>query len=167
MNQTYGTNHDRRLRTGDWIILVLAVLICLGAIGYYLYSEREAPAVHEISCVFLISAVERSAWESGGADRIAVGDRLRSENGTVVLGTVEKIEPKEHVRATVRKGKPMWESHPYLIDLEITVRMQVTERAGDGLRAGDLRMAAGGKGNYRFGQYLTSAELVALEESVS
>lgn len=167
MNRSFGVTQERRLRTGDWVILLAAILICLGALGFYLYSERKADMSHEITCVFLISAVERSAWESEGENWIALGDRLRSENGTVVLGTVERIEEKEHVRATVRKGKPVWESHPHLIDLEITVRMQVTERTGDGLRAGDLRMAAGGRGSYRFGRYLAPAELVALEESDS
>ena len=164
MNRAFGATQERQLRTGDWVILVVAILICIGALGFYLYSERKADMSHEITCVFLISAVERSAWESEGENWIALGDRLRSENGTVVLGTVERIEEKAHVRATVRKGTPTWEAHPHLIDLEITVRMRVTERTGDGLRAGDLRMAAGGRGNYRFGRYLSPAELIVLEE---
>lgn len=160
--KTYDRGH---LRLGDWIVLLLALLICLGALGYYLYSRGETMESREVKCVFLISGAERALWEERGEELIREGDHLRSENGTVILGTVEKIERKEHLRATVRDGAPVWEAHPFLTDLEITVEMTVTEKAGDGIRAGDLRIAAGGTGNFRFGTYLARAEILELMEA--
>ena len=162
----YSQTRDDRLglHPGDWLILLLSFLLCFGALGYHLYSRREISESREVQGVFLISGAERSLWETSGDDLIRVGDLLRSENGTVILGTVEKIERIEHLRATVRDGTPVWEAHPFLTDLEITVRMKVTEKSGDGLRAGDLRMAVGGTGNYRFGTYLARSEILELRE---
>ena len=45
--------------------------------------------------------------------------------------------------------------------------MTVTRREGDGLRAGDLRIAAGGSGNFRFGGYLSHADLISVKEKTA
>ena len=82
----------------------------------------------------------------------------------MVLGSIETVTEKPHQRAVVRNGEVSWEAHPILTDLEITVRVQVSLREGDGARAGDLRMAAGSRGRYRFGGFLSAAELVEIRE---
>ena len=165
-------NHstDRRRRNSrrmDWIVLLLALAVLIAALGYYLYSKKESRESFEVVCVFLIPSVERQDWERYGGEWIREGDPLRSENGTVRLGEIESVEAVPHLRATVRDGIPTWEPHPYLTDLEITVRMTVTRREGDGLRAGDLRIAAGGSGNFRFGGYLSHAELISVKEKTA
>ncbi len=158
---------DRQIRSSrrlDWLAVLLAVAVLISALGYYLYSKRESKESFEVTCVFLISSVERQAWERYGNSWIQEGAPLRSENGTVILGYVDAVAEYPHMRATVRDGNPAWEAHPDLMDAEITVRMTVTYREGDGLRAGDLRIAAGSRGNFRFGNYLTQAELISVRE---
>ena len=149
---------------GDFLLLFLALVLFFGALGYHLYAKKEQTEAMEVICVFRISQMERDDWEQYGKDWIFRGAPLRSENGTVVLGYVEEIAEKPCLRAMVRDGEAIWEAHPFLKDLEITVRMQASLKEGDGVRVGDLRMAAGGRGCFRFGGLLRSAELVEIRE---
>ena len=54
--------------------------------------------------------------------------------------------------------------HRELADLEITVKMSGHQREGQGIRVKDIRIAAGGKGNFRFGSYFASGvEILSVE----
>ena len=150
----------------DWLLLGGALLALAVTVGYAWYTEREAPPNIEIECVFLIDGVERQWLEQYGMPTER-GDGVRSENGTILLGKVISVEERSHLRLTVSEGELIWEEHPYLTDLAVTVRMTVTDVEGDGLRAGDLRMAAGRFGNYRFGSYLAKGEMIGMREVVA
>ncbi len=149
----------RRIRRWDWVAIALALFLFLGAAGFYLYTNRSPIEEERITCTLLISGVERDTWE-GEELPIRAGDLLRCQNGTVVMGEIEAVTLLPHLYATVLEGTPSWEEHPYLLDVEVTVGMQVRESAGEGLRAGDLRIAAGSMGEYRFGRYFSRAELL-------
>ncbi len=165
MNNNYfvGEKDRRSLQWWDWLTVGLALLFFIGALGFYLYSKRTPSGEEEITCVLLVSEVERSVWETQGESLIRVGDLLRCQNGTVIMGTVEEVRVKPHRYATVWNEKTSWEEHPYLLDVEVTVGMRVRPKDGDGLRVGDLRVAAGSVGEYRFGGYLARAELVEVK----
>ena len=150
---------QRRVRLWDWLTVGAAFLFFLGAAGFYFYTERPPTEKESITCVLLISGAERTEWE-GDEIPIRVGDRLRCQNGTVVMGEIEEIVLKSHLYAAVLEGEPSWGEHPHLVDVEVSVRMQVREKAGEGLRVGDLRVAVGSTGEYRFGRYLSRAETV-------
>ena len=151
-------------RVIDWLLVLLSAVILLGAIGFYRYSKREIDRRYDVICVFLISGIERDDWEVFGGEWFRTGDPLRSSNGTVILGYLESAEEKPHWKPTVQEGEAVWSEHPFLTDLEVAVRMTVTYREGDGLRAGDLRIAAGERGDFRFGTLLTGAEIVEVRE---
>lgn len=156
----------RRIRGFDWSVIIGALVIFIASLSYYLYSERDTREVYEMDCVLLISAVERDAWDDYGGEWISERDQLRTENGTTVLGEITEVAELPHMRSAVRNGVPSWEEHPYLIDLEVTVRMRLRGKSGDGLRVGDLRIAAGGRGNFRFGKLSAAAEILELREVV-
>ena len=148
-----------RIRRWDWVAIALALLLFFGAAGFYFYVKHSPIEAERITCTLLISGVERDAWE-GEEMPIRAGDLMRCQNGTVVMGEIEAVTLFPHLYATVLEGTPSWEEHPHLVDVEVTVGMQVRETEGEGLRVGDLRIAAGSMGEYRFGRYLSRAELV-------
>ena len=155
---------QKGIQWADAIALSLAMLLFLGALGYYWYSKREPAEQVELQCALLISGLERTDWETYGDQWMKEGDHLYSSNGTVMLGRLERVEAREHFRIAVRDGEAVWEAHPFLTDVEVTVRISATHRAGDGLRTGDLRIAAGGRGDFRFGGLLAGAEILEVRE---
>ena len=150
---------SKRGRLWDWLAVGAAFLLFLGAAGFYFYTKRPPAKEESITCVLRISGAEGAVWEDDAVP-VRAGELLRCQNGTVVMGEIEEITVKPHLYATVLEENPSWEVHPYLVDVEVSVRMQVREEAGDGLRVGDLRVAAGSTGEYRFGRYLSRAEMV-------
>ena len=163
MNRNFN-QPSRRFRVADGIALALAIALFLGALGYYWYSKREPLERAELVCVLLISAVDRVDWECYGAQWFRVGDPFYRSNGTAILGYLERIEERPHLQLTVRDETALWEAQPFLLDLEIEVKISATHRTGDGWRAEDLRIAAGGKGDFRFGNLLSSAEILEVRE---
>ena len=162
---SHGTDRGRkRFRWADAIALLLALLLFLGALVFYWCSRRKPAESVELLCVFLISGMELRDWEAYGNQWMQVGDPLYSSNGTVILGRLAEVVQREHSVLTVRDGESVWEAHPFLMDLEIAVRISATYRGGDGLRAGDLRIAAGGYGDFRFGDLLASAQILEIRE---
>ena len=153
----------RRVRRWDWVAVAVALLLFLGAAGFYLYTKRAPVEEVNVTCTLLISEAEGDLWVEDDLP-VCAGDLLRCQNGTVVMGEIEAVTVKPHLYATVIDGNPLWEEHPHLVDVEVTVRMQARGKAGDGLRVGDLRVASGGTGEYRFGRYLSRGEI--LEVSV-
>ena len=151
-------------RVWDWAAIILAMLLFFGAAGYYFYTKYLPDAQERITCTLLIRGEERAAWEREG-EKIYVGDTLRCQNGTVEMGRIETITKKPHLYAAIGEEGASWEEHPYLIDVEVLVSMYVREKAGDGLRVGDLRVAAGSTGEFRFGRYLARAEIVEVRRA--
>ena len=163
-HNNFANEKDRRtLRWWDWLTAGVALLLFLGALAFYLYSKQTPAEQEVITCVLLISEVERAAWEKEDEIPIRVGVPVRNQNGTALMGTVKDVLVKPNYYAAVREENPSWEEHPFLFDVEVTVEMRVRPREGEGLRAGDLRVAAGSVGEYRFGGYLARAELVEVK----
>ena len=151
-------------RVWDWLVIILAMLLFFVAAGYYFYTKYLPDAQEKITCTLLIRGEERAAWEGEG-EKIFVGDSLRCQNGTVEMGRIEAVEKKPHLYAAIGEEGASWEEHPYLIDVEVLVSMYVRSKDGDGLRVGDLRVAAGSTGEFRFGRYLARAEIVEVRRA--
>ena len=161
---SYGEGRRVRFRWADGIALLLAIALFLGALGFHWYSNRAPVEQTELVCLLLISGMEQRDWETYGDQWMQSGSPLRSSNGTVVLGTLETVTEREHLQALVRDGVPAWEAHPFFVDLEIEVRMSASYEIGDGLRVGDLRIAAGGRGDFYFGNLLAAAQILEVRE---
>ena len=167
LKRSLENGQERRFRIADWVALILAIVVFLGALCYYAYSKRTPVERAELICVFWVTGIEVADWSAYRSQWVRVGDRLYSSNGVFALGTLESVSQKPHLQLTVRDSEPTWEAHPYLVDLEISVRISATYRADDGLRAGDLRIAAGERGEFRFGNLLTEAEILEVREAVT
>ena len=148
----------------DWILLGLALAGLLAA-GWYFWRRRTAADRGvEVYCIMRVPSVERSLLQSNGGELIAAGSVVRSENGTAVLGSVRAVAVKEHMTAALRENTVEWQADPAFADLEVLVKMNAVVQPGNGLRVQDLRIAAGGRGNFRFGNYFAAGtEIISVE----
>lgn len=154
----------RRLHAADWILIAL-VLGALVLVGIYAVRRRNGVGeTVELRCLMRVSAVEDSLLELHEGGLIRKGASVMNGNGTAVLGTVESVEIRAHEAPVLRDGVPVWEAVAGRSDLEITVRMTGVRREGDGVRVKDIRMAAGGYGDLRFGGYYAEkVEILSVE----
>lgn len=154
----------KKLNGMDYILIFLALVLIAGAGGYAWYRLRAPEAEQEFICVLRIPAVERADWEAYGASMVMEGCKVRSENGTVVLGTVRSVELQPHMQAVVEQETVVWRELPALADIELEVRMMGALRPGSGVRVKDIRIAAGGRGSFRFGGYFAAGtEILSVE----
>ena len=160
-------NEDERKRLRwsavDVLLVLLALLAAVSAGVYLRYRARAAEGETEILCVMRISGESRTLVEAHGGNLIAVGDLVRNGNGTAVMGRVEAVRETEHLCAVLEDGTPTWRADEALVDLELTVLMRGQHREGDGIRVKDLRIAAGGRGGFRIGNYYSVAEILSVE----
>lgn len=132
----------RRLGLFDWLVLTLvAALAAVGAFGFLKYGEKTAPAV-EIECVLRFQSDEKTP-------AVAVGDEVRSENGTVLFGKVSALSSHPYQTVFLRNGTPVYDAVEGLTEVDLTVRMLATK--ADDYRVGDIRMSAGVGGTFRIG----------------
>ena len=148
----------------DWLLLGVILLGLLLA-GWYFWQHRKS-AQEEVALlvVMRIPAVERDLAEQASPGLIPAGSVLRTENGTFALGVVQSVSLRERLSPYVQEKALAWEPDPYLCDMEVTVRMNAVQQGNEGLRVHDLRVAAGGLGNFRFGSYFAAGtEIVSVE----
>ncbi len=152
-----------RVTLADVLLILLALLaVLLG--GIYLYTRQKGEAEVELLCLLRVPSVERSLLEAHDEMLIPEGSVVRTENGTAELGVVREVRVLPHERAVLRDGEVKWLADEAVRDLEIVVRMRGIPRGSDGIRVKDLRIAAGGQGTFRIGNYLArSAELLSVE----
>ena len=150
-----------RLNAWDWTLLTVALLSLLLAAGYLLLRRERERSETRISVVMRVAGIERG--ELADEDAL-VGASVRSENGSSVLGRIESVGIKPHVRPVLRNGSIAFEEDETRADLEITVNMSGHAIEGEGIRVQDLRIAAGGKGSFRVGAvFLSDVEILSVE----
>lgn len=149
-------------------LLALLVLTALAAGGVYLW-QRRREARPTVAITYLLRVPDREAalleGEEGILSQISSGATVYSQNGTVTLGSVTDrwVEPVS--RPAVQDGLPVLVEDTFHRHLCVTVRGQGLQRPGDGLRIGDIRIAAGMRGDFRLGGYLAeNAEILAVWE---
>lgn len=140
----------------DWAILaVLAFGIGLAGIGIVKLQKKNAPDV-ELEGVFCLP-------ESEEGFPVQVGDEVRNENGTVLLGKVTEVSVTPVKKVFLRDGEAVYDRVEGLFQTEIIVEM--TAKQSDGFRIGDLRVCAGGTGTYRIGDcYVANVRIASLQE---
>lgn len=159
-----GAVHLHRFNWFDWLLLGLILIgIVAGIFIFRFFSKGDAQETGTITYTVIVSSVESDLF-SEGEDVILVGDQVRSQNGTAVLGEVESFRRVPHQIAAVENGKVVFAQDPHLEDYYVTVRSQATRKTGDGIRVGDIRLAAGMKVTLRIGDfYISSAEMISVE----
>ena len=150
----------RRLSAADalWMLWIVA-LAALALVGVLSVSRGGAQTC-EIVYVLRIRDVDPTLVAEGTERLIPVGAEVYNENGTACLGHVEAVTVREDKRVTVTDGVLGFAPKENGVVLEIAVRGEGREREGEGLRIFDVRIAAGGVGGFRLGNYYAARAAV-------
>ena len=158
----------RRFSTVDAVIVALMIAVLVGAVTVFDRNRENRGNDIEIEYRLLWSDVQiyeglASPWESWRA-----GDAVYNQNGTAVLGAVESVEILAHREPIVRDGRIVLEAVPDRADIVVSVKALAIFRTGDGLRVRDIRIAAGGVGDFQIHSYrLAGAEILSVREVVT
>ncbi|MBQ5612269.1 MAG: hypothetical protein IIU88_01000 [Clostridia bacterium] len=146
---------------GPWItwvdlLLLAAAFFVIGGSLLSLFRgetlrEREEPIQYELR----LCGVRRDLIEAGGLPK--VGERVRTANGATDLGRVLSVSVEPHLEAISGVGIA---ERAGMVDLRVTVIASARKREGDGWRTGDVRIAAGMRGDFRIGAYLSNRAVV-------
>ena len=140
----------------DWLILAV-LLLGGGAIAWRVHrSVRSAQAMQPIAYTLAFSADSELSWKT----LLPIGATVTTANGTATLGTVAAVEERPLRTPLVRDGRVTLVEMPDRVLLVVSVRADATAREGDGLRVGDIRIAANGVGDFRIGGYLAEGARV-------
>lgn len=146
----------RKARTeGPWItwvdllLLAAALAVIGGSLLPLLRGEALLAAEEPIRYELRLCGVRRELLTVGALPK--EGDRVTTANGATELGRVLSVETEPHTEAVPGGGIAEREE---LLDLRVTVAAFAKKREGDGWRTGDVRIAAGMRGDFRVGAYL-------------
>ncbi len=115
--------------------------------------------------VLQINEVPVRDLELYGGVPFAVGDGVRNENGTVLLGRVVSVEQRPLETWVLRDGRLLREISSEKVNLLVGMRSEGRLRAGAGVRIGSIRLAAGMSGYFRIGRFSASATVLSLQEA--
>ena len=159
MNEAYGT--PRRMNWFDWLLVSLVGLaIAAGFFGIRWAMRRSEGASGVVTYTLVLRDWQFSAPE--------VGASVRSQNGTVALGEVVEVQASPHRFSAIKDGEIVIAESEERRDYLLTVRSDGSLREGDGLRVGDVRIAAGMTVGMRIGNLLvTQAKIGTVEWEAS
>lgn len=164
--QKEGAFRVRRLNWFDWGLLgLLAAGLVGGFFALRSMSMRTDGEEGTLVYTVVISNLEDPLFSADGETEIfAVGDPVKTQNGTAILGTVSEIRREVHRSASVAGGKIVFAEVADRFDYYVTVHSDAHRKAGDGIRIGDIRMAAGMTVTLRIGDfYAPSAQVISAE----
>ena len=146
----------------DWLILLLIAALMFFGLRYIKRRRSQAAPTVTVSYVLCLSAVDTAYVGDGNGfeELISVGSKVTSANGTAPLGEVSQVWTEQHTVPAVQKGKVVFVEVPNRVDLYVKVRGNAVAKTGDGLRISDIRIAAGGVGDYRIGGFTANAATV-------
>lgn len=160
-DKTGGKEKGSTLSFVDWFLISLVVVLILVGVQYFQRRQRAAVPNIPLTYTLLVSGVDREG--SQPLFDTPTGALVYSENGTALLGSVLSCTSEEHRTAVVRDGEVAILPVPERYDVYLEVAADAILREGDGLRVGDIRIAAGLEGCFRIGQYFVkSARILAV-----
>ena len=147
-------NRREGLNALDWVILILLLLAVSVFIVFWTVRRSDGTEESEWLCLLRVTDVQTRLSESGELP-VRIGDTVRNENATLILGRVEyvtvlplTVEPQEASQGDV---------------LEVLVRMRGRLMGEKGLRVQEVRIAGGGKGSFRLGRLsAANAEILSV-----
>ncbi len=153
----------RRFVWVDWLILFALLLGGVAVALRVRHSLRSAEATQPIVYTLAFSADAELSWES----LVTVGATVTTANGTATLGEIAAVEERTLRTPLVRDGRVVFVEIPDRMQLVVTVKANAVVREGDGLRVGDIRIAADGVGDFRIGSYLAEgARVLSVQKEV-
>ena len=158
---------DGRLNWLDWLILLGVLGAVIGLAIRMLGSTQRGEERVRIEYTLCISGVRREEallLESSDGP-IPIGATVKSANGTVNLGEVRALWSNPTPEVCLRDGELILTARADRADVYLRVAAEATLREGDGLRVGDVRIAAADTGDFRLGGYLArGARVISVEE---
>lgn len=154
-----------KLNAIDWIlILFVCAAVALGSLFVY-RRHRAAIPRDTVQYTVIVAGVDSNLLDDGELwqDLIPKGCRVTSASGTADLGRVTAVRTTEHLVPAVKNGKVVFLPQPRRMDLYVTIRGGATVQAGDGVRVSGIRIAAGGKGDFCFGEYLMEGTVISVK----
>lgn len=160
-----GTKKERRFVWIDWLLLILFAAAILFGARFLMRRRDAAQPTAEILYTVCLYAYDSTLSETGDWNSlIPNGAVVSNAMGTAEMGRVTEVTVRQHRTATVRDGEVVMTEVPNRVDLLISVRATATETAGDGFRVKDIRIAAGGTGDFRIGSlYADGARIVSVQ----
>ena len=162
-------NSLRRLNWVDWVILAVLLAGVLLAAWWFAERRQAATPSNVVQYRICVSAIDPQIAEvSGGwAALIPIDAPVTSANGARSLGRVTNVWEQVHLEAVVQDGAVSFVPREDVTDLYVEIRADAILREGDGVRVGDVRIAAADTGDFRVGGYLASGAQVVLVEVLS
>jgi hypothetical protein len=143
---------NKALNWFDFFLIILFLLCTLTAFltGAWLGDRSEGEEGRVVYTV-LLSEIEASINVSS---YLSDGEIVKNENGTLTMGEIIAVEDKAHQVPDARGGKVVFVPSSEYVDYYVTVSSNAVRRKGDGIRIGDVRIAAGDGMHLRFGAFM-------------
>lgn len=157
----------RRMTWVDWTIFGLLLCVTV-AVSVWAIGRREtATSAQSIVYTLCVSAADPLFAEAsdGWEGLIPANAPVTSSNGAISLGYVVSHWVEPHLEARLQNGEVVLVPREGRVDLYVQIRAEATSRTGDGLRVGDVRIAAADTGDFRVGGYLAHGARVVSVES--
>lgn len=144
----------------DWVLLVLGVSVLL--LGWRYLRGRQSVALPTVSVEYLLClpSVKVEDFDGEVDGLISKSASVTTANGTASLGRVKRVWSEAHLTPTIKDGAILFVETPGRVDLYVFVEANAVMRQGDGLRVSDIRIAAGGTGDFRIGNFLANGAKV-------
>lgn len=158
--------HRKKWTWFDWLLIGLAIFFLVG--GYCFFRVRVVGnngMQGTVTYTVLLADIEDERFfNADGQMPFAIGDTVKSQNGTAELGAITEISRRVHRMATVKNGRLVWIDSNGRYDYYVTVKSRASHAVGDGIRIEDIRVAAGLRMTLRLGGFLgTGAQVVSVE----
>lgn len=165
-DQQNQVGNKKRLVWIDWLLLLfLTAAILLGARFWMRRRDAAEPTTQILYTVCLYTCDAALSETGDWSSLIPYGTTVTNAMGTAELGSVSGVTVRNSRTVAVKKGEVVTVEIPERVDLLITVRASATQKTGDGLRVNDIRIAAGGKGDFRIGElYADGASIISVEK---
>ena len=162
-------NLTRRLNWVDWVILAALLAGALFGIRWGMVRRQTATPSQTIQYCICVSAVDPEIAETAGGwpALVPLDAPVTSANGAISLGRVTRTWEQAHLEDVVRDGEVVFEAREGVVDLYVEIQADAIAREGDGLRVGDVRIAAADTGDFRVGGYLARGARVVFVEVIS
>ncbi len=146
--------HKHRFNLFDLAVLAGLLALLLG--GAWLVVRRHTGERGEAEIYYTVR-IENADAALEDWSTVQVGDPVCTERGTAALGTVLAVTVEPHTVAVVKEERVVFEAVPDRVDVTVDVVGIGRVSNSEGLRLSEIRIAAGSRGAFRFGNRLASS----------
>ncbi len=139
----------------DWVLLLFLLAgIAFGVFVWYRRQQTELPT-STVEYLLCIENIDSSLYgfPEDALFPISAGMSVMNDNATFPMGRVVGVLVRPHRVPAVRDGEVMLTELTGYYDLYITVAAEAVISPNDGIRVSDIRIAAGGRGDFRIGGF--------------